>query len=275
MSDRATPASGSTGYGTWPFFVAALGITWSLQFPALLAQRGFISGPSERFMPLVGIGGFGPLLAAVLVSRFESGIAGVRALFRPTGAWCVGVGWYVVAPFLFGAIYLAGTAIYQLFGGEAPGRWLYPPENAQQVAAMVLFPIAEEPGWRGFALPRLQRRYGALKASLVVGLGWAMWHAVMFVLQGASCRQFALLTTNVLAGSVVFGWFYNRTRGSLLLAILLHLGAHLNNPAHVVPARVTPFAVYTVAIAVFAVAVVVADRRAWGQPAASAETGLG
>ena len=91
----------------------------------------------------------------------------------------------------------------------------------------------------------------------------------------ASCRQFALLTTNVLAGSVVFGWFYNRTRGSLLLAILLHLGAHLNNPAHVVPARVTPFAVYTVAIAVFAVAVVVADRRAWGQPAASAETGLG
>ena len=128
---------------------------------------------------------------------------------------------------------------------------------------MVMFPIAEEPGWRGFALPRLQRRYGALKASLIVGLGWAMWHAMMFVLQRASPGQFVLLTMHIVAGSVVFGWFYNRTRGSLLLAILLHLGAHLNNPTHALPARVTPFVIDTVAIAVFAVVLLVVDRRAW------------
>jgi membrane protease YdiL (CAAX protease family) len=128
---------------------------------------------------------------------------------------------------------------------------------------MILFPIAEEPGWRGYAFPRLQRRHGALKASLVVGFGWAAWHAVMFVLQGASPGQFALLTMNIVAGSVVFGWFYNRTHASLLLAILLHVGAHVNNPTHALPARVTPFAVYTAAIAVFAFALVVVDRRAW------------
>ena len=126
---------------------------------------------------------------------------------------------------------------------------------------MILFPIAEEPGWRGFALPRLQQRYGALKASLVLGVAWAAWHAVMFVLQGASPGQFALLTMHIVAGSVVFGWFYNRTHASLLLATLLHVGVHLNNPTHALPARVTPFAIDTIAIAVFAVAVVAVDRR--------------
>ena len=252
--------------GTVLFFVAALGITWLLQLPAVLAQRGVIAGPVERFMLPAALGTFSPLIAAVLVSRFESGGAGVRALFRRLRTRGVGAVWYLVALGLFAAIYVAGTAVYRLFGGGDAGRWLYLPENGQHVAAMIMIPILEETGWRGFALPRLQRRYSALAASLLLGVAWALWHTMMFVLQGTSPFTFAISVLNVVAGSVIFSWIYNRTRGSLLIAIVAHVGTHLNNPTHSLPGNVTPFLIYTVAIGVAAGALVLVDREAWRAP---------
>lgn len=121
-------------------------------------------------------------------------------------------------------------AIYALAGGEVD-RWLYLPETGQQDAAMFMVPFIEETGWRGFALP----------------------------LTSAS------MSLNVLLGSVVFGWLYQRTRGSLLVAVVAHVGVHLNNPTHALPARVAPFAVFTAAVAAAALAVVVLDRRAMSQ----------
>jgi membrane protease YdiL (CAAX protease family) len=213
-------------------------------------------------MPLVALGAFGPLIGAVLASRREGGGAGVRAIFASLRVWRVNPVWYGVALFGLGAIYVAGTATYRLFGGQDAGQWLYPPENAAHLAALILFPIAEEPGWRGFAQPRLQERYGALRASLLIGVVWTLWHTMMFVTQGMTPLFFAVSCANLLAGSVVFTWLYNHTRGSLLLAILLHAGAHLNNPTRSVPDKTAPFVVYTVALCVAALALWLFDRRA-------------
>ena len=248
---------------TWPFFVATLGFTWSLQLPAVLAQRGIIPGSFAQYLPLVALGGFGPLLAAMLFARIERR-GGVRALFRPREGH-VALGWYVLALFLLLAIHLAGMLVVALVHGRPVGRWLYPPENPEQIAAMVMFPLAEEPGWRGFALPRLQQRYGLLASSLIVGAVWAAWHTMMFIAQGlaATPAVFALAIANILVGSVLFGWLYHRTRGSLYAAILLHAGAHLNNPTHALPAHVAPFAVYTGALAATAIALVLFDRSVW------------
>jgi uncharacterized protein len=250
-------------HGTFPFFVGALGITWLLQLPAVLAMQGVIAGPVERYLLPAALGGFGPLIAAVLAARLEAGRPGVRALFGRMRIWRMSPVWYLVAIGLCGAIYVAGTTVYRVFGGDDAGRWLYPPETPQHVAAMIVIPFAEEPGWRGFALPRLQQRYGALGASLVLGVLWAAWHTMMFVLQGATPLVFVVAILNILAGSVVFSWIFNRTRESLLLAIFAHVGAHLNNPFHALPGNITPFAVYTVAIGVVAVLLVLVDRRAW------------
>ena len=249
--------------GTLPFFVGALGITWLFQLPALLAQQGIIAGPVERYLLPAVVGGFGPLIAAVLAARIEAGGAGVRALLRRIRIWRMSPLWYLVALGLFAAIYVAGTAVYRLFGGHEAGRWLYLPENAQHISAMIIIPFAEEPGWRGFALPRLQERYGPLRASLVLGLFWAAWHAVMFVLQGATPLVFAIAIANIMVGSVVFSWIFNHTRESLFVAILVHVGVHLNNPFRALPGNVTPFVIYTVAIALAAAALVMVDRRAW------------
>lgn len=260
-ADRTNPNASRT----WPFFVLALGFTWLLQLPAVLAKWGVIAGPAERFILPAALGGFSPLLSAWVVSRRESPRG--PSVFASLRTWRVGFGWYIVALGLFTAIYASGNAVYLLCGGSSAGRWLYLPENGQQIAALFLIPFVEEPGWRGFALPRLQQRHNALVASLLLGVAWALWHTMMFILQGFTPWAFAIGMLNIIGGSVVFSWIYNHTRGSLLLAILAHAAVHLNNPTHSLPANVTPFVVYTASIWVVACALVVLDRHAWGSGA--------
>ena len=266
MNEHASPSSdrslGARG-ATLPFFVMALGFTWLLQAPAVLAMHGVIAGPVERYMPLGGLGAFGPLFAALAAARLEAGGAGVRALLARIAIWRLSPFWYVVALGVFAASYVAGSAVYRASGGTEAGQWLYLPENPMHVAAMVMMPLVEEPGWRGFALPRLQARYGALRSSLILGVLWALWHTMMFIVQGTDAATFALSIANIVVGTVIFSWIYNRTRGSLLLAILAHVGVHWNNPTHALPANPTPFIVYTVALGVAACALIIGDRTAW------------
>jgi uncharacterized protein len=258
--DGATPP---TPKHVLTFFAVAVGFTWLLQLPAVLAKYGVFEGGTDRFLLLAALGGFGPLLAAVLVAYIEARGNGVRALFRPTRIWRVGAHWYVVALAGFAIIAVAGTAVYRLLSGNTDVHWLYLPENAQHVSAMILIPFVEEPGWRGFALPRLQTRYSRLHASLVVGVGWTSWHAMMWILQGLTPLTFCIATMMIMAGSVIFSWIYHRTRASLLIAILAHVGVHLDNPFRAPPGAVAPLAVYTAAIMVTAAVLVLVDRPAW------------
>ena len=83
--------------------------------------------------------------------------------------------------------------------------------------------IYEEIGWRGFALPFLQRRHSALASSLIIGLVWGLWHFPVFVNQSPfPWRYLALFILQTIVLSVIFTWAYNTTGGSLLAVILLH-----------------------------------------------------
>lgn len=250
------------GAGTRFFFVVTLAATWALGLPAVLARVGVIAGPVERYLFFIALGGLAPLMVAVLASYRGAGRPGIRALFRPAPPRRPGARWIVVALLLFGAIHVTGMAVFRALGGAVP-QWLFPPENAEQMTAMLLFPLAEEPGWRGFALPRLQARVGPLRASLIVGVAWAAWHTMMFVLQGMTPLLFAVAVVNILAGSFVFTWLYNRSGGSLLVAVVAHVGVHLDNPAHALPDHPAPFVVFTVALCFVAGVLVLADRKAW------------
>jgi membrane protease YdiL (CAAX protease family) len=157
---------------------------------------------------------------------------------------------------------VAGRAVYSLFGGGNAGPWLYPPASAERIAAMIFFSVGEEIGWRGFALPRLQERYGPLIASLILGFVWGLWHIPMFLIAGLSPGTIAMLILLFMpAGSLVFTWIYNHTRGSLLLAILVHMGAHLNNSHQALPGNVTPAVIHTVAYCFVALVLVLGDRK--------------
>jgi len=238
------------------YFAAAFGLTWLCQLPALLATCGLVAGPSARYLPLSGLGAFGPLLAAVLLARGEPERGGVRGLFRPLTAWRVHPAWYLVALLGPGALFVAGKAVYTLLGGPDPGPWLYLPVEPERLVAMVVFPLGEEVGWRGYALPRMQETLGPLRASALLGVLWALWHLFMFQIVGVSLGA---MIPYFVAGSVAFTWVYNRTGGSLLIAFLAHAGTHLNNSNRAMPHDFTPVAIHTAAFAVAALALIVLD----------------
>lgn len=242
----------------WAFFLLTFAITWGLQLPGTLVALGALPGPVERFLPLMGLGAFGPLIAATVMVSLEDGARGRRALFGRFRLWNVGAHWYVIALSVSGALYLASRAIHGLFGGTGP--WGYIPHEAPTLVAMVVFPLGEEVGWRGYALPRLLPRYGALGASLILGVIWCFWHALMMVVSGVPLWMLAAMVPFFAAGSVVFTWIFRHTRGSLLLAFLTHVGAHLNNSNKAMPESFTPVALHTVAFVLFAAGVWWFDR---------------
>ena len=84
--------------------------------------------------------------------------------------------------------------------------------------------VDEELGWRGYALPRLQQRYGALVASVILGLFWAGWHIPAWFTPGSGqdAISFPVFVVNVTAAAIILTWLYNSTGGSLPIVILAH-----------------------------------------------------
>jgi membrane protease YdiL (CAAX protease family) len=85
--------------------------------------------------------------------------------------------------------------------------------------------LAEEPGWRGFALPHLQERFGPLLGTLILGVLWAIWHFPLFLTGWARSSDLLTLvefTVTATTVAIILTWVFNNTRGSLLIAMLLH-----------------------------------------------------
>ena len=188
--------------------------------------------------------GFGPTLAALILLR-KAGPAAVadfrRRLFdvrlvRPV--WSL-VALFVYPLSVFAAFALTGS---QLDAQPAARLAIEPALLVVTLGFVLIFgPISEEPGWRGFALPRLQERYGALGASLGIGAVWAVWHYPLFLTGQARnlTGNFALYAVVVCALSVLLTWLYNATGGSVLLAMLFHANV---NTGVLVPVRQSAFA---------------------------------
>jgi membrane protease YdiL (CAAX protease family) len=243
------------------FYLLTFLITWGAQLPAALAKLDVIAGPVERYMPLLGLGLFGPMVAAMIVSRGEPG--GIRGLFAQFKQWRAGAGWYVAALLLPGALLTIGLVVYRVLTGTELDRWFWFPSDPPRIAALVLIPFTEEIGWRGYALPRLQARVGPLRASVVIGVLWGIWHYPMFVVQGVPMVLLPISLAYFVAGSIVFTWLCNRSGSLLPMAVVAHAGAHLDNSAASIPGTSVPFVAQLVAYVVLAGAIVMLDRRAW------------
>lgn len=188
---------------SWPFMIAG--------------QRG----QASAVLTLVG-----PSVCAFVVTAVAHGRAGVRELAGRLLIWrvprrlylftCVGVGACVL-----GAAYAVTALLF-------PSR-LAPPPTAVLVPLLLNFAIVfvlaglgEEFGWRGFALPRSQERWGPLRGTAVVGLLWFLWHVPLIVGADAWVPILVVFFVGVMADSVVHTWVFNRSGGSVLLAALMH-----------------------------------------------------
>jgi uncharacterized protein len=230
-------------YGAAPFFLLTFAITWGLQFPGVLAQRGVLPGEPNAYLPLVGLGIFGPLLAATLLTFREGGKAAVKQLYAPLLRWRLHPGWYVVALLVPGALLTALLSLLNLAGREGPVAY-FPAANA--VVFGLVISLAEELGWRGYALPRLQARWGAFAAGTLIGVMWYLWHIPMFLGLGVPLNLVFVMLLYFTGASLLLTWLYNGTKGSLLLATLAHLGAHLNNSHRALPDEVVPLVAHAI-----------------------------
>ena len=176
-------------------------------------------------------------------------------------------GWVLLALFTPMLLHLPATLLDVALGG-APAQWVYLPSAPEHVAALVMFSVGEEIGWRGYAHPRLVKLHGKIVGPLLLGLVWAVWHALMLVLPDG---RFDVLTAVTLLVelplySILFGWLLERSGGGLLVAIALHAGAHLDNathtPEHEIRIRIFRAIVVAVAAALAARSLTRAPQRA-------------
>jgi membrane protease YdiL (CAAX protease family) len=246
------------------FFAVVFGTTWLFQLPAILAQRGYLSGPVDRYLPLAVFGYFAPTIAALLLSRRDCGGEGVRALLRRFGAWRVAPHWYILALAHSAAILIVATTLARLITRSPVAGFFYPPVAPAHVAAMFVVPFTEQIAWRGFVYPPLERRFGPLGASLVVGVAWALFHLQKQALLGPGLPLDVALSELALmiAGTTVFTWFYRRT-GSMLLVVVANAGVYLDNSTYALPTTVAPLIVHALGYCAAAVGLVLADGPAW------------
>ena len=262
----AAPSS-SPSSATAPFFLLAFAITWGLQLPGVLAQGGLLPGDVQLYMPFAGLGIFGPLIAALVLAWREGRGSGVRTLLRPLLRWRVHLGWYLMA--LLVPATLLALVLLGLNTGGRTGPVVYFPVNGAIGFALVIS-LVEEVGWRGFALPRLQRRFGPFAASTLLGVLWYLWHLPMFLGMGVPLDLVLVMLLYFVGASLLMTWIYNGTEGSLLLMVLAHLGAHLNNSHRALPDEVAPLVAHAIVYA--GLGLVVMRRALRTQPSAGVAT---
>ena len=201
---------------------------WPVQILDALASHGLAPKPP---MFLIIATGLTPAIAAIIVTAILTGRLGVKDLFRRFLIWRVGLQWYIVGIFLLAAVILAGIGLHVLFGGAMPDMPI-----AGAPVSLILFAFTvtilvgalvntEEIAWRGFALPRLQSRYGALTAALLVAVPESLFHLPHFwnlnsiFYQNVGPFWFTAFTIAIV---FIYTYIFNKTHGSLLIVTILH-----------------------------------------------------
>lgn len=220
------------------FFVLAYLGSWIAWSPWWLSQSGIGLLPIElSFSAIAGINQLGlfagPFMAALLMTRLTEGRDGARRFWRRLVQWRARLLWWALAlaaiPLAAGIGYLLrpGTTFVAEEGGAAMLGLL----TSTYLIYLLGGPIQEEPGWRGFALPRLQQRLHPVTAALLLGVIHCFWHAPLFLTdEWDTARQepsqYLAYLMLVISLSVVLSWLFNGSRGSVTVVILGHNGVN-------------------------------------------------
>ncbi|TMD12077.1 MAG: CPBP family intramembrane metalloprotease [Chloroflexi bacterium] len=254
------------------YFVLAFAWTWAFVIVFLILF------PLPDILVRTTPGDFGPLIAAIVMSGIVAGRPGVKSLFRRMVQWRVGLLWYAFALIGIPLLYIASIA-------AVPGALgsFKAPELSTVLTYPVFYivllaiggPLTEEPGWRGFALPRLQQRWGPLVGTVILGLMWAAWHLPNYfrpdwaaVNGGFSISGIAVFAIVAVSMSVIITWAFNHTRGSILIAILIHASLNFSQglTGDLFPAAKNNEVGPVVALIVLALVLLVATRGRLGYP---------
>lgn len=207
------------------YFVLAYGISWAIGIPLALESKGLMA-PILPYWAHYFVA-YGPLLSAILVTWFSAGQSGLKALGNRLTLWRVRPIWWAVAfsPLILGAITIFVFALFtnQTISLSALGEVNFlPPLGIGALALWFLtFGIGEETGWRGYALPRLQKNRSALSATLILAVFWALWHLPQFfyLFDPAIAIGWAF---GLFTGAILLTWLFNSANGSVLITAVWH-----------------------------------------------------
>jgi CAAX protease family protein len=232
MSSVAAVARAQTGlvqllrrYPLVSYFVMAYAISW---FYVIVFEIFWpVPDTIVTDVPLL----FGPVGAGFVMTAVVAGRVGVRQLLRRLVLWRVSPAWYLFAFVAVPALYVLGLAF-------VPGAFSSVSLPLSTLLLLPAFfvvllvtggPLLEEPGWRGFALPRLQQRWGPLAGTVILGVLWAGWHTPQYFTPvfaatngGLTLSGVAVFLIAAVSFSLIITWAFNHTRASVLIAILIH-----------------------------------------------------
>ncbi len=215
----------------FPFLLIAFGLAWglfSLLFIVPQTLEG-IFGPVSTTHPLFITAVYSPAIAAVVLVIWFGGLRGLGQFLSRLLLWRCHPGWYAVLLVVIPLAFFAGSAVK---GNLAELTFPFPSFGAMlgAMAFMAVLGPMEEVGWRGYALPLLQRKMTPFMASIILGLIWGLWHFPAFMLGGTPQSDWSFLPffIGTVSVSLIVTPMFNAAKGSILLPVLFHF--QLNNP---------------------------------------------
>ncbi|MEW6404024.1 MAG: type II CAAX endopeptidase family protein [Chloroflexota bacterium] len=190
----------------------------------ILANYIYDTTQSVPLVLPIAVLGACPLLSALVVSTVVGGKTGLLALLRKFTIWRVGLRWYLIALLLQPVLNLAAVYINVLLGAPSPPATAFGSLSALLGTFAIRLvnpfsgPMLEELGWRGFAQPRLQQRYSPLTANLILAVLVTLWHLPL--IHRGEYSWIAIPAT--MGVTIIYGWVYNATEGSVLLTLIMH-----------------------------------------------------
>lgn len=208
----------------WYFLLITFAWSWLLWLPEILWGVRLYLAP------------FGPTVAGFILTFKHEGYGGVKKLLKRGVSLDFKKIWLIPIFFLMPSIVGVSLLIAVLAGEPLPQLTaLSQPWSIVAAFFYIMFlggPIAEEFGWRGYALDRLQGRFNAVVSSVFVGVIWGIWHLPLFFMKGQDIYRNVPILGFVLGTvflSILFTWIYNNTNGSILAALLFHTMGNLSH----------------------------------------------
>ena len=206
------------------FFGLTFLISWTFTIPLALRSLGILN---IGFGGSTFIAGFGPSIAAILITYRSSGTSGVSSLLKKLINISVRGRWYLFAFFGSGILGIAAFIMDAFIAGRPPNFMWATNFQAFPLIFLLVFSsssLGEELGWRGYALDRLNARFSADVANVILGLLLSIWNLPLFFITGRPQTEIPLLgfMLQTIGLTFLYSWLYKYTDGSVFLAMIFH-----------------------------------------------------
>jgi uncharacterized protein len=215
------------------YFALAYLISWLIWLPLILPKFGIYT------LPIVPkyhhyLGSFGPMIAAFITKYIYDGWKGVKDLLQRMVQWKINWIWYIVVLVIPVLLVIAAGYADELINQQPFTMKGFSTNNefpqfgvlSYFLLNFFTFGMGEETGWRGYALPALQKKFSALTSTLILTVAWACWHIPAFIYRPSFSQMdiagIAGFFMSLLMGAVILTWLYNSTKGSLFIAAIFH-----------------------------------------------------